>query len=123
MTARCQRRGRTRVPKVMYRSRLGSVTPSAKLPPDGKPQLAIGGIIAERVVRFPNGGERLIHRCQRLRFIYSRLGILRGHRAPSRRERDLPLSATNACGGALTGDCLSVRASCVINKASQRSSD
>jgi hypothetical protein len=67
----------------MYRSRLGSVTPSAKLPPDGKPQLAIGGIIAERVVRFPNGGERLIHRCQRLRFIYSRLGILRGHRAPS----------------------------------------
>jgi hypothetical protein len=34
-----------------------------------------------------------------------------------RRERSLPLSATSACGCALAGDGLSVRASCDIKKA------
>jgi hypothetical protein len=60
-----------------------------------KSQLAIVGIVAERVIRLydvPNGGERLVHHGKRLRIVNVRSVIWRGHR----RERDLPLSATSA---------------------------
>jgi hypothetical protein len=53
-----------------------------KLVPNDNSQLVIVGIIAEGVIRpygVPNGSKRLIHNCKRLRIVYVRSGILRGH--------------------------------------------
>jgi hypothetical protein len=56
-----------------------------KFLPDDNSQLAILGVIAKGVIGLqdsPNGGERLIHHCKRLRSVQIDSGGLRSHRLP-----------------------------------------
>ena len=81
-----QWRGKSRLSTVRFRSRRGSVTPSATRFSSFLPMAilssAVARIIAEGIIRpqhAPNGGERLVHRCKRLGIVYVRSEIWRGH--------------------------------------------